>query len=133
MYRCSQACKKWRAIAGAEEYWEAKCLEGLSHIPDAKTTIKEIQKECSDASKYSHTKKIAIAYPNLKVLYIAFLERNKEYLGLYHKDYSFYMGGLIRIRMATRQERIDLSPSLIIGEAIICPNNDDDEMQWLSM
>ena len=133
MYRCSQACKKWRAIAGAEEYWEAKCLEGLSHIPDAKTTIKEIQKECSDASKYSHTKKIAIAYPNLKVLYIAFLERNKEYLGLYHKDYSFYMGGLIRIRMATRQERIDLSPSLIIGEAIICPNNDDDEMQHFSL
>jgi hypothetical protein len=47
-------------------------------------------------------------------------------IGLWHKDYSFYLGGLVRIRPRKREESIDLAPYVLVGEILSCPEYDEE-------
>ncbi|KAJ3311306.1 hypothetical protein HDV04_004114 [Boothiomyces sp. JEL0838] len=115
----SSTSKHFFEIANDNSIWLSHCTNILKpHSP----SLAYLTRIKNAVFKKTHF------YKSFKQLY-RLLHKYAKFLGLWHPDYSFFIGGLIRIRLNYDNE----NQFVLVGERIICPYAEMEDIYQLSL
>jgi hypothetical protein len=113
LWRVSTTCRALRAVGLDNLVWMHLAL---GRFPRAS---REISALFSSLSSVENAKSgLALPFDRFYQVYLAFLLPYGRLFGFWHMDYSFFHGGLLRVRLATRTEALDGDPLLVVGERL---------------
>ncbi|KAJ3322117.1 hypothetical protein HDV06_003568 [Boothiomyces sp. JEL0866] len=115
----SAANRYFYLIANDNTLWLSHCKKILDHHQPSLTYLSKIKNAVFQNLHF---------YKSFKHLYYV-LHHYSKFLGLWHPDYSFFIGGLIRIRLNYENE----NQYVLIGERIICPYAEMEDIHPLSL
>ncbi|KAJ3257984.1 hypothetical protein HK103_004118 [Boothiomyces macroporosus] len=115
----SSTSKHFFEIANDNSIWLSHCKNILKNHSPSLAYLTRIK---NAVFKKTHF------YKSFKQLY-RLLHKYAKFLGLWHPDYSFFIGGLIRIRLNYDNE----NQFVLVGERIICPYAEMEDIYQLSL
>ncbi|KAJ3275751.1 F-box only protein 31 [Terramyces sp. JEL0728] len=99
--------------------WFSHCKNILQHHDESLKYLCQIKTAVFQKTHF---------YKSFKQLYIV-LHKYGKFLGLWHPDYSFFIGGLIRVRLNYHNE----NQFVLVGERIICPYAEMEDIHSFSL
>ncbi|KAJ3354954.1 hypothetical protein HDU91_005715 [Kappamyces sp. JEL0680] len=117
LFRLSHVCRRLYALGTNETLWQMIFHRATARCSNTEGFLDRIKKDLAKGTP---------GMANLKTFFMSCLHRFAPLLGLWHKDYSFYMGGLVRLRLKSAAEWVDLAPYFVVAESLVCAETEDE-------